>query len=235
MKRCLELIHYSCTDWKLEAQPELKTDEIPMSIITFLRGVTVEYSEADTKFPAPKIDTALLQAFRIKQMLGRLNWTVGCTGSRYQLELLRYHVFPKPGSAASQQVLASISLSNSTWGETLKAPSVAGRARSLGKNLDKLFRPQGSSDGVIVFLQLIHRVDRLWGAACSKTKVLKTKTPSGPAPHQNQPEASEDPSIRIKATGTPSKGGEGSKDNRPGNRADSGDYVPDDEDLITFD
>ncbi|EPE04700.1 hypothetical protein F503_06249 [Ophiostoma piceae UAMH 11346] len=135
-------------DWRLETFPEIKLEDIPRTVKDMMESISVTYPKLDEDFPIPAIPAPMFTTHRIKQVYGKTSWTVGCRGSRYLLELCRFHKFPRAGRVEGCNVSTGITISNASWEDALKAPVASGVCRDLDASWSQVFPPRRKRDGV---------------------------------------------------------------------------------------
>lgn len=143
--------------------PEIKPEDVPSTVADMMENISVTYPKCDDDFPVPDIPVEMFKMHRIKRVYGKTSWTVGCRGSRYLLELCRFHRFPRMGRSESYSVSTGISISSASWTDAFKAPPARGKCRDLDASWSQVFRPRRNRDGITDFLNFMQSMLILWG------------------------------------------------------------------------
>lgn len=209
---------------------EIDAKDIPPVIKSIASNIKVQSLTSGGNFPMPAFTANFTQASRVKQITGRMTWTVGCKGTRYKMELALSREWMAPKDTNMSAWSTGIALRCDSWDEILGQKNWSRQARPLGKGLERLFAPGETENGVDDLLAVAKEVLALSESVLStndgeEDKAMVRLPSTGPLQHRDRKVVSVDELAKLLAS-MPKKA---TKKPLPASR------VQVDEDLIVFD
>lgn len=148
-------------DWNMRFLQELGLADVSPRIRALADNIVVKYPTEDDDFAAPSICQNLVLSNRVKRVVGKKSWTVGCKGTRYMLELALCREWPLSSDKNTHEWSTGISVHCDDWDEALDQKPGSVKPRDLGQNFSALFAPAETRDGIIDFLSVVEGISVL--------------------------------------------------------------------------